>query len=36
MCAYLFLAGDRDKDEDVADEPGDVGHGVHQDRHQEL
>ena len=34
--SYLFLAGDRDKDEDVADEPGDVGHGVHQDRHQEL
>ena len=24
--AYLFLAGDRDKDEDVADEAGDVGH----------
>ena len=33
---YLLLAGDRDEDEDVADEPGDVGHGVHEDRHQQL
>ena len=33
---YLLLAGDRDEDENVADEPGDVGHGVHEDRHQQL
>ena len=30
------MSGDCDKDEDVADEPGDVGHGVHEDRHEQL
>ena len=34
--AHLFLACDCDEDEDVADEPSDVSHGVHEDRHQEL
>ena len=35
-CANLFLAGDCDEDEDVADEASDVSHGVHEDRNKQL